>query len=127
MSQVRARKTTTPSTSNTEALKEKPLKPVPKRAAMSNAAIPTSVLAKLAFFTILIFTLPIGVYFGTIDNLFGGESLYSAICAVVAANVVLIAYVIVAFMEDDGTPAASAPASSNKNPVAQPEEKKKDI
>ncbi|ORY40975.1 hypothetical protein BCR33DRAFT_787204 [Rhizoclosmatium globosum] len=57
------------------------------------------------------FTLPIGVYFGTIDAVFNGESLYSAICAVVAANVVLIAYVIVAFMEDQGdAPSVAAPA-----------------
>ncbi|KAJ3072579.1 vacuolar ATPase assembly integral membrane protein vma21 [Podochytrium sp. JEL0797] len=80
----------------------------------SNIAIPSSVLAKLAFFSIAMFTLPIGVYFYTIDNVFNGESLYSAICAAVTANVVLIGYVVVAFMEDSGEDASSKKSVDSK-------------
>ncbi|KAI8611770.1 hypothetical protein BC830DRAFT_1053196, partial [Chytriomyces sp. MP71] len=64
------------------------------------SVIPAAVLAKVAFFSVLMFTLPLAIYFATIDNLFRGQSLYSAICAVVTANLVLVAFIVVAFTED---------------------------
>ncbi|KAI8837821.1 hypothetical protein BC829DRAFT_404882 [Chytridium lagenaria] len=56
---------------------------------------------KLAFFSILMFTLPIASFFYTQEYIFKGNSTYSAIVAAIVANIVLIAYIIVAFLEDD--------------------------
>ncbi|TPX55660.1 hypothetical protein PhCBS80983_g05145 [Powellomyces hirtus] len=70
--------------------------------------IPGAVLAKLILFSVLLFVLPIGTYFATLDRLFGGNPNYSAIAAVVVANLVVVAYVVVAFLEDQGDPAAEA-------------------
>ncbi|KAI8609765.1 hypothetical protein BC830DRAFT_1149037 [Chytriomyces sp. MP71] len=66
------------------------------------------------------FTLPIGVYFATIDSLFRGQSHYSAICAVVTANLVLIAYIVVAFMEDsaDASPSSAKTTTPSVAPSA---------
>ncbi|KAI8914905.1 hypothetical protein DFJ77DRAFT_510886 [Powellomyces hirtus] len=68
----------------------------------SRPVIPGAVLAKLILFSVLLFVLPIGTYFATLDRLFGGNPNYSAIAAVVVANLVVVAYVVVAFLEDQG-------------------------
>lgn len=44
--------------------------------------------------------LPIGSYFATVNTVFGGNSTYAGGFAAVMANVVLIAYVVVAMRED---------------------------
>ncbi|KAL7412981.1 hypothetical protein BDY24DRAFT_70118 [Mrakia frigida] len=43
---------------------------------------------------------PIGTYFSTNWYLFDGNPTYSAIAAVVVANIVLVTYVTIAFRED---------------------------
>ncbi len=73
--------------------------PQPRRAP-AGVQISGSTVLKLIVFSILMFTLPLYTYFGTVDRVFGGETMYAAISAAVAANVVLVAYVIMAFMED---------------------------
>ncbi|KAK1926109.1 VMA21-like domain-containing protein, partial [Papiliotrema laurentii] len=59
-----------------------------------------AVLYKLVLFAILMAVVPIGTYFGTLSHLFNGNTTYSAISAVLAANVVLVGYVVVAFREE---------------------------
>ncbi|CDH50455.1 predicted protein [Lichtheimia corymbifera JMRC:FSU:9682] len=58
-----------------------------------------SVIAKLLLFTIAMVVLPIGTYFTTVDRVFGGNGAYAAGAAAGMANVVAIAYVIVAAIE----------------------------
>lgn len=48
------------------------------------------------------FAAPISLYFATLNNVFGGNSTYAGILAAATANVVLIGYIVVAVMEDQG-------------------------
>ncbi|GJJ68824.1 vacuolar ATPase assembly integral membrane protein VMA21 [Entomortierella parvispora] len=66
----------------------------------SSTNIAPGTLAKLAFFTIAMIVFPIGTYFLTIDNYFGGNATYAGISAAIVANLVLFAYVIAAVLED---------------------------
>jgi len=91
-----------------------------------------AVLYKLVTFAILMAVAPIGSYFGTLDYMWNGEfyiiqssahaeaetvlwcvpltignTTYAAICAVAAANIVLVGYVIVAFREEAAPPPGS--------------------
>jgi len=43
---------------------------------------------------------PIGTYFLSVDNYFNGNATYAGISAAVVANVVLLAYVVAAVLED---------------------------
>ncbi|EPE06792.1 vacuolar atpase assembly integral membrane protein vma21 [Ophiostoma piceae UAMH 11346] len=70
-------------------------------------AVPRSVILKLLGFTLAMIVAPIGSYFATVDALFSdsianwrGNSTYAGALAAIIANVVLIAYIVVAFNED---------------------------
>ncbi|KAF2234526.1 VMA21-like domain-containing protein [Viridothelium virens] len=63
-------------------------------------AVPTSVIVKLLGFTFAMISLPIGTYFLSVNTIFGGNSTFAGASAAVIANVVLIAYVVVAMRED---------------------------
>ncbi|KAF2221265.1 hypothetical protein BDZ85DRAFT_265102 [Elsinoe ampelina] len=63
-------------------------------------AVPPSVIIKLLGFTFAMVTFPISAYFLTRDFLFSGNSTFAGATAAVVANVVLIAYVVVAFKDD---------------------------
>lgn len=52
---------------------------------------------KLLIFSILMFALPLIVYFSTVDR---WGSTWAGGCAAISANVVLIGYIITAFLED---------------------------
>ncbi|KAL9105106.1 MAG: hypothetical protein Q9163_000024 [Psora crenata] len=64
-------------------------------------AVPTSVIIKLLGFTIAMVIGPIGTYFLTLNTVFQGKSTWAGATAAIMANVVLIAYVIVAFKDDE--------------------------
>lgn len=70
------------------------------------------VVYKLLFFTFAMVTLPIGTYFATVNLVFRGNSTYAGALAAVMANVVLIAYVVVAMNEDQGDQMAAAAADA---------------
>lgn len=63
-------------------------------------AVPSSVIFKLLGFTFAMVTMPIGTYFLTLNSLYRGNSTFAGATAAIMANVVLIAYVIVAMKED---------------------------
>ncbi|EUC50969.1 hypothetical protein COCMIDRAFT_514 [Bipolaris oryzae ATCC 44560] len=63
-------------------------------------AVPTSVIWKLMSFTFAMITLPIGTYFFTVNFVFQGNATYAGGLAALMANVVLIAYVVMAFKDD---------------------------
>ncbi|KAF9581789.1 vacuolar ATPase assembly integral membrane protein vma21 [Lunasporangiospora selenospora] len=77
-----------------------------------SANVSSSVVAKLAFFTGAMVIVPIGTYFVSLNKFFEGNATYAGICAAVMANVVLIAYVIAAVLEDSQT--GRNPVSSKK-------------
>ncbi|EIW66581.1 hypothetical protein M231_02233 [Tremella mesenterica] len=62
--------------------------------------IQSAVLWKLILFAILMAVVPIGTYFSSLRFLFDGSTTFSAIAAIIAANIVLVGYVIIAFRED---------------------------
>ncbi|KAH8552443.1 vacuolar ATPase assembly integral membrane protein VMA21 [Umbelopsis sp. PMI_123] len=64
------------------------------------AHVENSVMIKLALFTAAMFSLPILTYYQTIDRVFDGNATYAAGSAAVVANVVLVAYIIAAMLED---------------------------
>ncbi|ROV97621.1 hypothetical protein VSDG_04628 [Cytospora chrysosperma] len=63
-------------------------------------AVPMDVIAKLLAFTFAMIVMPIGSYFATVNTVFKGNSTFAGATAAIMANVVLIAYVIVAMRED---------------------------
>lgn len=63
-------------------------------------AVPSSVIFKLLGFTFAMITMPIGAYFLTLNSLYRGNSTFAGATAAIIANVVLIAYVVVAMKED---------------------------
>lgn len=58
---------------------------------------------KLLFFSTALFAAPLAVYYGAKDRYLGGNATYAGGLAAIAANVVLIGYVVAAILEDDGT------------------------
>ncbi|PHH67278.1 hypothetical protein CDD81_3047 [Ophiocordyceps australis] len=78
-------------------------------------AVPTHVIVKLLAFTFAMIVVPIGSYFLTINSLFKGNSSYAGALAALLANVVLIAYIVVAMNEDTSEKGPSLAAESKKN------------
>ncbi|KAL8796653.1 MAG: hypothetical protein Q9195_001043 [Heterodermia aff. obscurata] len=64
-------------------------------------AVPAIVIYKLLGFTLAMIAGPIATYFLTLDTIFHGNSTWAGATAALTANVVLIAYVIVAMNEDE--------------------------
>ncbi|USP76973.1 hypothetical protein yc1106_04247 [Curvularia clavata] len=77
-------------------------------------AVPTSVIWKLMSFTFAMITLPIGTYFFTVNFVFQGNATYAGGLAALMANVVLIAYVIMAFKDDQEEQRQEAEKSKKK-------------
>ncbi|KAJ7276313.1 hypothetical protein B0H12DRAFT_1084752 [Mycena haematopus] len=65
------------------------------------------------FFTISLGVVPITSYFGSLKYLWNGNATYSAFTAVGAANLILVAYIITAILDDKGT-APSPPKDTKK-------------
>ncbi|KAL1974484.1 hypothetical protein VTN31DRAFT_4688 [Thermomyces dupontii] len=63
-------------------------------------AVPTEVIAKLIAFSIAMICAPLAVYFLGVNTLSQGNSTLAGAAAAVTANVVLIAYIVVAWRED---------------------------
>jgi hypothetical protein len=63
-------------------------------------AVPAHVIFKLLGFTFAMIVGPIGTYFLTLNTVFRGNSTFAGATAAIMANVVLVAYVIIAMRED---------------------------
>ncbi|KAG2173126.1 hypothetical protein INT43_004499 [Umbelopsis isabellina] len=70
--------------------------------------IGTNVMAKLAIFTVAMFALPIITYYQTLDRVFEGNATYAAGSAAAVANVILVAYIVAAALEDPNGDEASS-------------------
>ncbi|KAI8098685.1 vacuolar ATPase assembly integral membrane protein VMA21 [Halteromyces radiatus] len=71
-----------------------------KRESSTRPSISASVIFKLLGFSALLFVGPIATYYYTVDTLFSGNSNYAAGAAALVANLVVIAYILVAMVED---------------------------
>ncbi|KAJ1504078.1 hypothetical protein HMI55_002180 [Coelomomyces lativittatus] len=67
----------------------------------NRSVIPTPVLAKLAFFMVALLVAPLGSYFIALWYWFPENAMYSGILAVVVANLIVVAYCVVAAFEED--------------------------
>jgi hypothetical protein len=84
-----------------------PPSPLEKRVFITAGAsrtVPANIAWKLAFFTLALLFAPLLTYFYVLNNVFPGNSTYSAFTAVAVANGLVIAYVVVAALEEDETP-----------------------
>ncbi|KAF9452437.1 hypothetical protein P691DRAFT_697032 [Macrolepiota fuliginosa MF-IS2] len=73
------------------------------------------VLAKLLFFSISLGVVPLTSYYASLKYVYKGNSTFAAITAVVAANIVLVAYIITSLLEDKRDATTKAEAESKKN------------
>lgn len=69
---------------------------------------------KLGLFSAALFAAPLSAYFLSVDRLFSGNANYAGGLAALVVNVVLVAYVITAFLEDSGAGAAGQGKSSTR-------------
>ncbi|KAI4283038.1 MAG: hypothetical protein L6R38_002481 [Xanthoria sp. 2 TBL-2021] len=77
-------------------------------------AVPAAVIIKLLGFTAAMVGGPIGVYFLTLNTIFRGNSTWAGATAAFMANLVLIAYVIVAMKEDQSDRLAAEESAKKK-------------
>ncbi|CAN9353421.1 unnamed protein product [Alternaria alternata] len=80
----------------------------------TSPAVPSSVIWKLMSFTFAMITLPIGTYFFTVNFVFQGNATWAGGLAALMANVVLIAYVVMAFKDDQEEMREEAEKSKKK-------------
>ncbi|WAO83392.1 Vacuolar ATPase assembly integral membrane protein VMA21 [Fusarium falciforme] len=78
-------------------------------------AVPKDVIYKLLAFTIGMIVLPIGSYFLTVNTIFRGNSSFAGGFAAVMANVVLVAYIIVAMKEENAEQTGKPKSDSKKD------------
>ncbi|KAH8694032.1 hypothetical protein BGW36DRAFT_345941 [Talaromyces proteolyticus] len=77
---------------NNHAVSEKPSDTTP--------AVPRETIIKLIAFSLAMIGAPLGTYFLSVNTIFRGNTTFAGASAAVVANVVLIAYIIVAWQED---------------------------
>ncbi|KAJ5114963.1 Vacuolar ATPase assembly integral membrane protein vma21, partial [Penicillium alfredii] len=77
-------------------------------------AVPADVIYKLLSFTAAMVIGPLGVYFLTVNSIFSGNTTFAGIAAAFTANVVLFAYVFVAWKDDQGERQATEKEKSKK-------------
>ncbi|KAJ5555608.1 hypothetical protein N7535_008042 [Penicillium sp. DV-2018c] len=89
-------------------------KPPPQASSDVSPAVPTDVIYKLLGFTAAMVAGPIGMYFLTVNTIFSGSSTLAGVTAAITANVVLFAYIYVAWTEDQGDTKAAIKSESKK-------------
>ncbi|KAF8897424.1 hypothetical protein BD779DRAFT_1490739 [Infundibulicybe gibba] len=67
---------------------------------LSTQAASGGVLVKLVLFSLALGAVPISSYFLALKYVWNGNATYAAITAVFAANIVLVAYIVVSLLED---------------------------
>ncbi|KXN83732.1 Vacuolar ATPase assembly integral membrane protein VMA21 [Leucoagaricus sp. SymC.cos] len=73
------------------------------------------VLAKLLLFSVSLGAVPLASYYASLKYFYQGNPTIAAITAVVAANVVLVAYIITSLLEDRKDNAQRAELESKKS------------
>jgi len=75
----------------------------------------TGVLYKLVLFSLSLGIVPITSYFASEKYIWNGNSTFAAITAVVAANIVLVAYIATSLRDDKAEREAGKPLESRKD------------
>ncbi|KAH9966139.1 hypothetical protein BC827DRAFT_1125396, partial [Russula dissimulans] len=75
----------------------------------------SGVLLKLVTFAVSLALVPISMYFASEKYLWNGNSTFSAITAVVAANVVLVTYIVASLRDDRPEQETRKPLESRKD------------
>ncbi|KAI9466821.1 hypothetical protein BJY52DRAFT_1110480, partial [Lactarius psammicola] len=73
------------------------------------------VLLKLVIFSLSLGIVPIASYFASEKYIWDGNSTFAAITAIVAANIVLIAYIVSSLRDDQAEREVGGPAESRKD------------
>ncbi|QKX57419.1 uncharacterized protein TRUGW13939_04531 [Talaromyces rugulosus] len=63
-------------------------------------AVPRETIIKLLAFTLAMIVAPIGMYFLSVNTVLKGKPSFAGALAALTANVVLVAYIVVAWQED---------------------------
>ncbi|KAJ3758514.1 hypothetical protein EV360DRAFT_83011 [Lentinula raphanica] len=71
---------------------------------LNTNAASNGTLFKLVIFSLSLGIIPLTSYYGSLFYLWNGNSTLAAITAIVAANLVLIAYIVLSVLEDKQTP-----------------------
>ncbi|SPO25942.1 related to VMA21 - ATPase assembly integral membrane protein [Ustilago trichophora] len=95
----------------------------PSRVAPRGKDPAQGVYYKLALFSVALFAAPLFAYYFAKDRYFAGNATYAGGLAALVVNLVLGAYVVVAFLEDDSDVVAAAKQSKGQKTK---EEGKKD-
>jgi vacuolar ATPase assembly integral membrane protein VMA21 len=99
--------------------------PTPSNVAPRGRDPSAAVWYKLGIFSTAMFVAPLAAYYGAKDRYLGGNATYAGGLAAVVANVVLIGYIVMAFLEDDGTgPTGGQPMGEKKEADEKIENKK---
>ncbi|KAL1737722.1 hypothetical protein HDZ31DRAFT_70867 [Schizophyllum fasciatum] len=76
-------------------------------------------LIKLVIFSAALGIVPLASYFTSEKYLWDGNATYAALTAIVAANIILVLYIITSLLEDTSTPAPIRPVASKETKKAQ--------
>ncbi|TKY85658.1 hypothetical protein EX895_005198 [Sporisorium graminicola] len=90
------------------------LDPTPSRIAPRGRDPAQGVYYKLAFFSVALFAAPISAYYFAKDRYLSGNATYAGGLAALVANLVLAAYVVAAFLEDDSDAAPPQPPRKDR-------------
>ncbi|KAN0073946.1 hypothetical protein V8E54_007883 [Elaphomyces granulatus] len=77
-----------------------PSVPPPSKVSDVTPAVPTGIILKLLAFSFAMIVSPIAFYFITINSVFRGNATFAGAGAAIVANIVLIAYIVVAWKDD---------------------------
>ncbi|GAK64553.1 uncharacterized protein PAN0_005c2767 [Moesziomyces antarcticus] len=91
------------------------LEPTPSRVAPRGRDPARGVYYKLAFFSVALFAAPISAYYFAKDRYLDGNATYAGGLAAVVVNIVLAAYIVAAFLEDDSEPKAQPKPDAKKD------------
>lgn len=97
--------------------------PTPSRVAARGRDPSRAAWYNLGFFSTALFALPLAAYYGAKDKWLGGNATYAGGLAAIVANLVVVGYVVVAFLEDDGTPQSAGTRATKQPGSARTEDK----
>lgn len=84
-------------------------------AKIAENAADSAVLFKLSGFSMALAIVPLSSYFISMNYVWGGNSTYAAITAIVSANVVLVLYILLSISEDRGAQSGAPKKESKKD------------
>ncbi|TFK28846.1 hypothetical protein FA15DRAFT_664924 [Coprinopsis marcescibilis] len=81
-------------------------------AKINTQAAQGGVLLKLILFSLSLGVIPLSAYYSSLKYFWEGNTIYAAVTAIVAANLILVAYIITAVVEDRAKPSDTTKSGS---------------